>query len=184
MNKGFTLVEVIVVTGLVAILVVVGGGIYLANSRFYETQSGEILAIHNTREVGDRLSDYGRGAVAILSSYTYNSVVYNTGADTVIFQVPSQNQSGGIISGSFDYVIVGTDPANASRLLLIVDPAAGSKRLPRTRELTNQLASLGFTYDNADLSQAKNMTYQITVTQSGRSPGSEQIFGGVTLRNK
>lgn len=181
---GFTLVEILVVTGLVGILMVIGVAIYLANNRFYETESGEIFSVANTRDAADKISEYGRLAAGLVSSHVYASVTYNTGATAAVFRVPSINSSGQIITGTYDYVVIGRDPENSSRLILILDADPGSSRTERTLQLTDKLAALSFTYDDADPSFAKNMNFEIRVTQTGRYPATEQIYGGVTFRNK
>lgn len=183
-QKGFTLAEVLVVTGLVAILIALGGGIFLANNKFYENQTGEVININVTREAADRINEYARVGIRFMSSYTYDSLVYNTGSETLILEIPTIDSQGDIISNVFDYVIVSKDPVNASRLILIVDPHASSARLPRFHELTSALTGIVFTYDNSDLALARKVDYVINVKQAGRYPASEELRGSASLRNK
>lgn len=182
--RGFTLAELLVVVALAAILMMFGAQIFLMNNRFYENQTQEILSVNSTREAADRINEYGRAASSFVNSYVYSSVTYNTGAQTVIFRLPSINSSGGVISGVFDYVIVSVDPGNSSRLVLIVDPGAGSVRRARNLQLTDKLVAINFTYDNTDLALAKKVTYDFTVMYPGRSAASEQVHGAVNFRNK
>ena len=181
---GFTLAEILVVTAIAAILMVVGVAIYLSNNRFYQNQSAEIRVVSNTRQAADRISEFGRNAVGIESSYVYDSVTYATGATAAVLKVPSINSSGGVISETYDYIIVAQDPDDSSRLILIADPAPGSNRAERVLELTDRLDLINFIYDNVTPSLAKNVNFQIRVRDNGPFPASEEVYGGVTLRNK
>ena len=182
-TPGFTLTELIVVIALLTILVSAIAQIFLSNSRLYETQSGEILSISATRAAADMIADFGRSAVALVDSYTYSGQTYNLGPSAVIFKIPSIDASKNIINGSYDYGIVGAYPANSNRLVAVMAPAAGSSRLARLLEITDHLTAVNFSYDNADSTKIKYVTYDLTVTETGRSPGSEHIYGSVNLRN-
>ena len=181
--KAFTLAEVIVVIALMTILMLVGAGIYLSNNQFYRTTSGELQAINATRSAADRVNEFARGAASGVASYTYNSVVYTAGSDIMILKVPSIDASRNIINGSYDYVVFGRDPGNSSRLILLTDAASGSARPERLLQITDKLSAISITWDNVDLALAKNVSYSITVSETGPNPASEQIYGSATLRN-
>ncbi len=181
---GFTLVELLVVVALFAILVILIVGIFLSNSRFYETQTGEVRAINATREAADRLNEYTRGAIEFVSSYVYNSVNYTSGTGTVILKLPSLDAAKNVIANTYDYVIFGANPNASNRLELIVDPHPSSIRLPRVLQVSDKLTAVNFTYDNPDFAQARRVSYDMQVTEFGRSQASEQVFGSATLRNK
>lgn len=180
---GFTLSEVVVVTALLGVLMLFAVGIFIANNRLFNTQSGENLAIAESRAASDSLATYGRGATAVLASYIYNSVPYTSDTDTVIFRIPAIDSGGQIISATYDYTIITRDPNNASRLLLIVDPNVASARKARNLQLTDHLITSSFTYDSGDFSAVKNIAYEIRITYTGRNSATEQVYGAVTLRN-
>ena len=182
---GFTLAEILVVITLLVILITVGVQIFIYNNRFYENQAGEIFSITATREAADRINEYARAAVALESTYLYGSTIYATDAQTAIFKIPGIDTAGQTIGGVYDYAIMGPSPSDPNRLELIVDsPDAESVRAPRLLLLTDKLTSIIFTYDNADPALIRKVDYEIVVTDTGRTPASEQIFGSATLRNK
>ncbi len=181
---GFTLGELTVVIALFSVLITVGVGIFLYNNRFYETQSGEIFSITATREASDRINEYARAAVAFEPSRIYDGRNYTTGTQVVILKLPALDAADQVISEKFDYAIIGSNPSNAKRLELILDPDAVSSRGARLLLLSERLTSINFTYDDPNLALARKLSYEIVVTDIGRSPGSEQIFGSATLRNK
>lgn len=174
----------LVVIAIASVLSVFAAGIFIANNRLYQNQSGEITAVSATRQIADRVNEYGRTAVGIVASRAYGGTTYTTSAETVIFQVPSVDASNQIIANTYDYAFVTKDLSNASRLLLMLEVNAASARLARNTELTDKLSIVSFTYDNATPSLANNVTYRVKVDTGGRSPGIEDLRGGITLRNK
>src|SRR3989344_1376238 len=185
-QAAFTLPEVLVVIALVAVMSSLLAGIFLSNNRFYENQSGEIQAVSAARQAADYLNEAGRASTSLSASIVYSWTTYTQGANLVIFQMPALDASKAIIAGTYDYVILGRDPDNPfpTRLIYIVSAAPGSYRKSRLVELSNKLASINFTYDNADPNIARNINYDLTLTYAGRTPGSETVHGGVSLRNK
>ena len=180
---GFTLIEIIVVIAISIVLILVGSAVFIGNSKFYQNQKGEIAAVNATRAAGDRLSEFARAATDMLASRQFGAATYTTSATMVVLRVPSIDASGNLIAGAYDYAAFGRDPNNASRLLLVVDGAAGSVRGDRTLEVTDKLSAISLTYDNADPTAAKQVTYTITVTDTGRYAATEQVTGRATLRN-
>src|SRR3989344_3878698 len=178
-HGGFTVAEILVVIAILAVISVLLVGIFLANSRFYENQSGEIQAVSATRLATDYLNDAGRASVSLAASIIYSGTTYTQGPTLVIFKMPALDTSKNIISGSYDYIVLGRDPGNTSRLVYVVSASAGSYRKSRLLELSNKLTSINFTYDNADPNIAKNVNYDVTLTYDGRTPGTEKIYGGV-----
>lgn len=183
-NRGFTLLEMVVVIGIGTILVLFVLGILISNNRFYANQSGENEAIFNTRIIADRIASYGRGAAAVLSSYIYNSSNYVSDSDTLVLQVPSIDASANIIGGAYDHVIITRDLSDTSKLQLYVDPDASSSRGARGVLLTNKLDTMTFTYSSTTPDISEKVDYLIKITMGGSSPASEYIEGSVTLRNK
>ena len=182
-GAGFTLTEALVIIALLLVVIVMGSGIFIDNNIFYENQTGKIALINATRLAADLISEYGREAVAFESAYTYSGVDYTTSASTVIFRLPGRNASGDIIAGIYDVAIVAADPADPSRLELIVDADPGSVRPERRLLMTDRLTTLAFAYDNVDVTVAGQMSFEITATAGGRHPATETVSGQVTLRN-
>ena len=159
-------------------------GVLISNNRFYSSQSGEIKSINSTREAGDKINEFARSANSFVVSHIYSSVTYTTGSALVVFQIPSIDSSGGIVASTYDYAIIGQDPNDSSRLLMVMDADAASDRKDRLVELSDKLSSISFIYDNIDLSLAKNIIYDITVTEDlGANPASEHVTSSATIRN-
>lgn len=180
---GFTLAETVVVIGLFAVMLVYGVGILIWNNRFYNTQSGEIRAINSTRNIADFINEYGRLAVQIEPSRTFNSVAYTSDSTGVIFRVPAVDDTGEIIDNVYDYIFLSQDPNLSNRFLLIVDADLTSDRGTRTLELSDALSAVNFSYDNADLSISEQVDYEIVITHPGKNPATEKVVGTVTIRN-
>lgn len=182
-KHGFTLIEIVVVIAIIGLLSSFVASIFIYNNRFYNRESGKISAISETRSIADKIEEYGRGASAFLPTYTYNSVVYTAGSALAVLRLPAMNASGDLVPGVSDHVVVGRDPSNATRLLLILDAGTGSVRKDRILEVSKKLTLVNFSYDHADFAQTKNMTFQVQITYPGKYPAVETVTGGVTLRN-
>jgi len=180
---GFTIAEVLVVTGLFMIMFVFGIGILISNNRFYNTQSASIRAVNSIRDAGDKLSEFARSASAFVDSYVYNSTLYEAGSALVILNVPAVDASGDIISSASDYMILGRDPSVSDRLILIVAPHASSSRKERVLEFSDKLSGISFVYDSFPASSAKNVVYDITVTEDLAHDATGHITGSATIRN-
>lgn len=185
MRSGFTLVEILVITALAALMIVLGTGIFFLTNRFYESQTAQIFATTAAREIGDRISEYTRLAQNFTPSYVYDGTTYTTDSQTLILELQAVDSSDNFLAGVYDYVIFAQSPWISSELELIVDPGAGSARLPRRLRLTDKLVNLTFSYDNADLALARRAVYDFTVTDTtGRYPATQTLSGSGTLRNK
>ncbi|MDP3741452.1 MAG: hypothetical protein Q8R08_03975 [bacterium] len=181
--RGFTLAEILVVTFLFVLLIMIGVGIFLYNNRFYENQSGEIASIQASREATDRINEFARLALAFAPNHVYNSISYTTGSTTVVFRLPAIEADDDIIAGVYDYVIIAASSTAPNLLELISSPHPSSSRLGRYLLLTDKLTSITFTYDDANLPLAKNVFYDLTITETGRHPAKERVRGSATLRN-
>jgi prepilin-type N-terminal cleavage/methylation domain-containing protein len=183
MNKGLTLIEVLVVTGLTAILVTLGASIFLSNNLFYEFQGGKIEINNSAREAADKIDEFGREAIAVEASHTYLSTTHTTDADTMVFRLPALDAQNDIIEDIFDYVVVTASSTVPERLELYVDADPLSARPERELLLSDNLADFNIVYDDPDPALARVITFDLTLTGTGRNPASDTVYGRVTLRN-
>jgi hypothetical protein len=107
----------------------------------------------------------GLQANRVVTSHTFFGVGYTSGASTVIFEIPSIDSSGSIITGAYDYVGIHASGTDAYRF---VDAASGSSRVTEQKRLTNALNSMTFTYDNPDLSLVTNVIAEATTSSAVR----------------
>lgn len=164
-QSGFTLIETIVVIG---ILVIVMFGIYLIYTGFYNVYNSQQAQINVSSSAGQSIyevENYTLQADQVLSSHSFSATTYTTDADTLVLEIPSIDSSGDIVSSKYDYVAFYLSGNNFYRILA---PDASSSRKAGTRQLSNAAQSLTFTYDTATMSLVKEVTIDFTTQTTVR----------------
>src|SRR3989338_7912459 len=100
-QRGFTLIEIVVVIALVAFASFVLVDLYFGQNQIYKTQTAELNITNDARAALDEVDLFARQATSVLS--THNT--YTTGPQTLILEVQSVNSSSQLITASFDKVI-------------------------------------------------------------------------------
>lgn len=170
MKRAFTLVEVVITVAVSVILMLAIAQLYVVYGRLITSQNAYINVVLGAGSIMDSFRLAGLQASRIAVSHTFVGVGYTSGASTVIFEIPSVDSSGSIITGTYDYIGIHASGTDAYRL---VDAAVGSSRVTGQKRLTNALSSMIFTYDNADLSLATNVIANATTSSE---------VGGETLQ--
>lgn len=179
--RAFTLMEVIIVVGIFSIM-------FLALIKFFISYNTSYIferAVVTTSSSADALMNEIEAAVLpanqVVASRTFGAVTYTSGASVLVLEVPSIDSSGVIISGTYDHIVFYT---NGKYVYEIIDANAASSRKSRTRQLSDSLSALTFTYDNASFPSVKQVTADITTqavfpTRTTQSHLRQQIY----LRN-
>jgi|SRR3989344_299672 len=159
-NKGFTLIEVAVVS--IILLMVIGFLGFLSVKHFwiYNSQINELSAENDVRLSLDDVDNYVRQSYRVASSHD----MYSTGAQILVLQIPSIDSSNQIIDSTYDYAAF---YLQGDKLIRQIFADSSSSRTDLTRILASGVDSsnFSFTYDNADYSLVKEVTTSITVTQ-------------------
>lgn len=163
MKRGFSLIEVLITIAIFIVLIAAITQLYVLYGRMVSFESLTIGASLSSSSIVDAVTVAGRQAVSVVQSHEFFGTTYFSGTTTVIFKLPSIDASGAIITDTYDYVGVYADGQNVYRS---VDAALGSVRAPGTKKLTDVLAGLSFTYDNADIASTTNITINATTSIS------------------
>jgi len=176
-QKGFTLIEI-----LISLSIIIALTFFLAYLVFYQywlynTQNAEIDIINNARLALNTIDDYVRQSNEVLSSYS----TYQTNSQTVILQLNSIDASSQIISGSYDTVVCylsGTD------LLIQLFPDQNSSRVAFTKKLATNIDvnNFSFAYDDPNYSSAEQVTTNLAI--SVFVPSFEQQNKSISLSSK
>lgn len=182
-NKyGFTLVETIIVVALFVIMTTILVNFYLNFSQNFSYLQANVDVSETSGMVVSAVAGAASQADLILSSHTFSSTTYTTSSSTLVLELPSVDSYGTIITGSHDYVVFYT---NGSSVYQVTQPAAGSVRTARTKQLSSNLSSLTFTYDNASLSLAQKVDVDVQTQKSvGTQSLSSHLHQQIYLRNK
>src|SRR5689334_16825309 len=110
-NRGFTLVEILIVVALVAVSSMVLADMFIGHNRLYRTQTAELNVTGDARTSLDDIDGYVRQANRTLDSYS----TYIAGSEVLILQIQSINSSNQLIAGTFDYVVYYLDSGSFYR---------------------------------------------------------------------
>ncbi len=160
-QKGFTLIETLVVIAIFAALSIVIAEMYVWQNRVYKVQFSQLIVMNDARSALDDIDNYVRSANLVLSTYS----TYVTDVDTLILQVQSFNTSNQLIPGVYDTVVY---YKTGNALFRQVFPDAASNRPAQTKQLAANASNLVFTYNNVDFSQVTDISTTITVLDTNQ----------------
>lgn len=169
-TRGFTIVETIVTIAVFVIFIIAVTQLYVLFGRTITSDQSALDIALDGSAIIDTVRTAGLQASHVASSHTFSGVSYASGTSTVIFQLPSVDASGNIIGTSLDYVGITASTTNVYRL---IDAAAGSVRPSGTKQISNTLGALQFTYDNVSFPLVTNVIIDAT---------SSAILRGQTLQ--
>ena len=176
-NKGFTLIELVVVIALVATTVVVLVNLFIGQNRIYKTQTAELNVANDTRASLDDIDAYARQSRRVLANYQ----TWNTGAQALVLEIQSINASAQLIPGTYDTVVYYLTGPNFYRQVF---PNSASGRTAQTKKLAGNVTGLVFTYNNLDPTLASEITVDLTIQESaGQQTRSITASSKSYLRN-
>lgn len=182
---GVTIIETIVVIGIMTMLLVVITQIFILNYDVYFKQAGRIEADTGTMLSARTISEMARGATRVMSSGTINGTYYTSSEDELVLEIPAVNASNEIITGSYDYVAFYRDAPDTEKIYADTEAASGSRRTSGQKLVTDFNSAAVFRYNAATITDATRISVllinETTVkNQTFRSPAWTSIF----LRNK
>lgn len=180
-QPGFTLIEVVVSLGVFTLLLLAMFNLYLTYGSLYTSQETKLTTLAGGRAALSEVSLFTVQAYRVVGNITIATTTYYSGTTTLALQLPAINSGGGIINNAWDYVVFYKSDANLYRT---IQADGASVRISGTKSLTNNLQSLIFTYDNADLTQAQKVTINLTTqNRDGRQTATSSFTAELTLRN-
>ena len=181
MKQGFTLLEVLLSTFLFALILIALFDMFLGYKKIFDIQQAFVGVTGNARDLVGAVAKSARGADSIVSSHLFSGVTYASGTTTVVFELPSINSSGDIIPSTYDYVTV---YALGSNVYQLTETGVGSARSAGSKQLTNVLQSIIFTYDSSIFANVKQVTVEITTATTTRLRAAQQhLREQIYLRN-
>ncbi len=181
MCRGFTLIEAIVVIGLFTAGMLVLASLYGDFNALYKLQNALAGTAGSAAAVVNETAAVTLPAGRVLASHAFLSGTYDSGSTVLVVEIPAIDSNGNVIVGKYDYAALYASAASAYRVL---ETDAASSRTPGIEKLGGPIVSLSFTYDNADVAQAKNVAVQVTTqTFVKGSPVTSVLSGSFRLRN-
>ncbi len=181
MYRAFTLIETVIIVGLTAILMSAAAYLYVNFSTTYRFLDISLGVTGGAASIIEEAREAGMQASHFVASHDFSGTTYTSGTTTAIFELPSINASGVVVSGSFDYIGIHASGTEAFRF---VDADAASSRDSGTKRLTDVLAALSFTYDDPSIVSATSVVVDATTTDTAYGETTEShVRSHIYLRN-
>jgi len=161
MKRGFTLIETVITIAIALVLVLATTQLYVVYGRMMLVEQAAIQITLGGSSIMDATRDAGLQAVHVVATHSFSGVTYTSATSTVIFELPTVDQSGTIVAGSYDYVAIS---ASSTDVYQFTDAAVGSSRMSGQKQLTSVLGTLSFTYDSASLTAVTNVLVDATMS--------------------
>lgn len=184
-ERGVSLMETLVVIGIMAVLLVIVAQIFALNYDVYAKQTARLDADTGAVFAARNLSDLARGASKVMASQIINSTLYTTSADEIVLRVPSLDASGDIIDATFDYIAIYRDATDTSKIFADTEIGVGSTRINGKKLVTAYNGTMGFRYNAPDETDATRVGVFMINTQTIRgSTFRSKAWTSLFLRNK
>ena len=181
MNRGFTLIEVTILTSVTAVALVALVNLFLMFNSMYSYQRVFIATAGSSGAALNALQASILPADGVLVSHNFSGTTYTSATTTLVLELPTVNSSGNLVSGAKDYVAF---YASSTELYRRVEANAQSVRISGLTLLSTTLSSLSFTYGNVDVTQATNIITDIqTQTQFKQQTIQSHLREQLYLRN-
>ena len=187
LRLGLTLVELLTGFGVLGLVSIMVATLYFTHVRLFSNQNTSIdVATQNKLALDEIVAQIREGqAVVITCSACAGDT---TSATILVLQLWPLDAAGDPIQPqgtAYDYIVYKRDAVDSTKLIKKTVADAASSRQSQEKIIARSLADLQFSLDNADPSQASEVTVSLTTTANvnGRVHTTSQSIKAV-LRNK
>lgn len=183
--KGFTLIEFLTgfaVFGLVTILV---ASLYFAYFKLFSNQNTLVDLSSQNKLVLDDITNQVREGQGVAATCCGGDTTSSTVLVLRLWPLDAAGEPYEPPGNAYDFVVYKRDSQDLRKLLKNTVPDSASTRVAKTSILSSTVSSLAFTYDNADPTQASEITIDLENNQTtyGKTHTISQSASAV-LRNK
>lgn len=143
--KGFTLLEIVIATGIGLLVGLLLVGIMVNHNGFFYKQNAVINEGVALNDVLNKLNENIRQSAQIATEYPKDSPTYHTDQNTLILKLPSINNEI-LIENTFDYIVISKDTVSPNILRMQTFPDPLSTRKSVSQVLTTILKTISFKY--------------------------------------
>ncbi len=146
-NKGFTLIELIIVLSVSAMVGLLLISMLVQNSGLFYIQNSRVIQGVGENDALSSFRTYTKVSKAVALSYPETgSAIYTSGSSILILKLGSIDSSGNLIDNVFDYVVY---YVSQNKLYIKIYPGTGSSRQAVNKILADNVDALNFTYLDA-----------------------------------
>jgi len=190
--RGLTLIEMLIVVALSALILIALMSLYMAGQKYFFNENAKADTIEDSRYPMTWISRDVREALQVVASHG----AYATTSGSIVLEVPAIDPAtGGLLTGSQDYIIYRRDPAYPEKLERIIEASPSSRRQDGTRVLADSVNAFTlafYTEDGTTVASPVSNAFIVDVTLSSSAQGIhrqgqpfvEALTSRVKLRNK
>jgi prepilin-type N-terminal cleavage/methylation domain-containing protein len=168
-QKGVTLMETLVVIGIMTVLLLVVTQIFALNYDIFWKQSKRSSNETGAVLAAKTVSQMARGAIDVEASHLFGSDTRTSSSSALVLKLPTVDSSGNVVAASFDYIAFYRDATTPTKIMAATDAAALSYRASGTRLITDHNEVARFMYNNPDITKANRVSLFVVNRQSYRS---------------
>src|SRR3990170_5897708 len=163
LHPGVSLVELLIGMSIVGFMGVLIAALYFSHFKLFSSQNTRIEVASENKIALEEMTNQIRESQGVAASCC--SPTETTGANVLVLQIWPLNASGNPTEPNpnptpqYDYIVY---KKVADTLKKTIVPAAGSTRQASDKIIASKINTLRFTYDNADVSQAAQVTINLT----------------------
>ena len=160
---GVSLVELLIGMSIVGFMGILIAALYFSHFKLFSSQNTRIEVASENKIALEEMTNQIRESQGVAASCC--SPTETTSADVLVLQIWPLNASGDPTEPNssptpqYDYIVY---KKVADTLKKMTVPAAGSTRQAKDDIIATKVSALTFTYDNADVSQAAQVTINLT----------------------
>jgi len=162
-RSGVSLVELLIAMSIVGILGVLIAALYFSHFKLFSSQNTRIEVASENKIALEEMTNQIRESQGVAASCC--SPTETTGANVLVLQIWPLNASGDPTEPNpspapqYDYIVY---KKVSDTLKKTIVPAAGSTRPSSDKIIASKINALAFTFDNADVTQAAQVTINLT----------------------
>lgn len=182
LRSGFTFIETLIAVALLALLILTLVELYTGYGVIFSSEQATFDMGNRAHDAMTAIENMTRQASKVLASRTVSGTLYTTGSGTLVLELPAMDAAGAPLPNEYDYAVF---YASGTTLYRLVEADGSSFRQSGTKQLTNALSALTFSYDTGDVTQASKVTVDLTLsTQASHRAFQFYLQQEVYLRNK
>lgn len=172
-RPGFTLFELLITISIMGIVVIVVSSLFISTNQFNRDEQLRIDVGEDASRVLGPLDRVLREGMQIMASADIGGTTYTTGTSTVVFSLPSIDETGATITGTSDTAVITLDASIATNpgIRLLISPAANTYRPSQNSITVDHVKDfyLRYTTDTPTASTTVSAMVQVTKTVRGRA---------------
>lgn len=166
-TSGYSLVEIIVVIGVMSVLLTLIAGIFVSQSKIYGLENLKAEMQINNLNALYSISNEIKNATEVIQSISLNGLTYNSNSSSVVLKTSSIDQNDAFIENKYDYIVFNISAQN--KLIMSTFADSSSKRKTGQKTLADYVKTITFTYNSTNFPDIDKVGINLTMERIFRT---------------